>query len=209
LPFLAYGLLQILRGSRSRGVQAATILTAIPVLYVMLWVLAASGSRNATLATLVGAGAFFTFSRRFEVSPRAFLRLALAVAMVSFSGYVLYQSSYFPSRLRERIELSFRHEETLTVDRVELARAGWQAPLASPFLGVGLDNFRHVSARYGVLSVQTDPHNMWIDLLAKVGLFGIAALFSVVAGWVLVLFGPSAPRPSPPTGSYSLPSWPA
>jgi len=187
LPFLVYGLLQILRGPRSRRVRAATILGAIPVLYVMLWVLAASGSRSATLATLVGAGAFLTFRRGFEVSRQAVVRLALTFALVSLSGYALYQSGYFPTTLRERIELTLRDDPTLTQDRVALAKAGWRAFLESPFLGVGLDNFRHLAERWGLLSVATDPHNMWIDLLAKVGLFGTAAVLAMIAAWFLVL----------------------
>lgn len=182
LPFLLYGLLQILLGTRSRVARAATILGALPVLYLMFWTLAASGSRSAALATVAGAGAFLSLRWGLRVSPRAILKLGLNIAVVSLLGYVLYRSGSFPSVLRERIELSLQGEESLTQDRVELARAGWQAFLESPFLGVGLDNFRHVA-----LTQAGDPHNMWLDLLAKVGLFGTAALFAVVAGWFLLL----------------------
>jgi O-antigen ligase len=187
LPFLLCGLLQILRGPLSRLVRAATILGAVPALYLMFWVLASSGSRSATLATILGAGTFLSFRRRFALSPRVALRFALIIAVVSFSAYALYQSGYFPPRLRERVELSLHYDQRLTHDRVELAGAGWRAFLESPFLGVGLDNFRHVAAQYGLLTLATDPHNMWIDLLAKVGLFGTVALFSLVAAWFVVL----------------------
>jgi O-antigen ligase len=187
LPFLLCGLLQILRGPSSKLVRALAILGAIPALYLMFWVLASSGSRSATLATILGVGTFLTFRRRFTPSPRVALRFALIIAVVSCLAYALYQSGYFPSRLRERIELSIHHDNRLTHDRVELARAGWRAFIESPFLGVGLDNFRHVAARYGLLTLATDPHNMWIDLLAKVGLFGTVALFSLLAAWFVVL----------------------
>lgn len=187
LPFLLYGLLQILRGTRSRLARAATILGAIPVLYLMLWAVAASGSRSAALATPVGVMAFLSLRRGFEVSPKTALRLALAVAVVSLLGYSLYQSGYLPSILRERFERSLQGEASLTEDRLELARAGWRAFLESPFLGLGLDNFRHVAHRYNPLAQGSDPHNMWIDLLAKVGLFGTAALCVMIAGWFLLL----------------------
>jgi O-antigen ligase len=187
LPFLLYGLLQVFRSRRSGWARAAAILGAVPVMYLMLWALAGSGSRSATLASLVGAGAFLALRRSLPVSPRALLGLALNLAAVGLLGYALYESGSLPSTLRDRIELSLHGDETLTQDRVDLARAGWLAFADSPFLGVGLDNFRHVAHRYGLTTLATDPHNMWLDLLAKVGVFGTAAVVGVVVGWFLFL----------------------
>jgi hypothetical protein len=187
IPFVLYGLLHIVSGMRSRRRQVAVIVSAVPALYLMVWVLAASGSRSATLATLIASVAFLTFRRGFELSASVIRRLALTMIVVGVAGYALYQSGYLPSTLQERVERTLRQDETLTEDRKDLAKAGWQAFLESPFVGVGLDNFRHLAHRYGLGTLSTDPHNMWIDLLVKVGLFGAAGVVTVIVGWFLML----------------------
>jgi O-antigen ligase len=183
LPFVLYFVLDTCRRRHS---MAAGVL-AFPVLYLMLWALAASGSRSATLATLVSAIVFLAFRRGYELSARTLVRFSVAAAAVGYLGYWLHESDYFPSTLRHRLALTLRWDESLMEDRVELAVAGLRAFLESPLIGVGLDNFRYVAHEYGVFATATDPHNMWIDLLAKVGLVGTAAFVVLIAGWFVLL----------------------
>lgn len=186
LPFVLYGLLRLL-GRRRWMTNAATILAAVPVLYLMLWVLAASGSRSATVSAFVAVLVFITFRRGFHVDRRILGRLVMTIAVVGISASLLYETGYFPSTLQKRVDRTLRDDESLTQDRLNLAKAGWDGFLSSPFIGVGLDNFRHVAHRYGDLTASQDPHNMWIDLLVKVGIFGTAGMFAVIASWFLLL----------------------
>ena len=66
LPFLLHLVLDAWR--RKRSIAAG--LLALPVLYLMLWALAASGSRSATLATFVAAVVFLACRQRCELSAQ-------------------------------------------------------------------------------------------------------------------------------------------
>jgi O-antigen ligase len=183
LPFL---LCLVLEAWRRKRLIAVGIL-ALPALYLMIWALAASGSRSATLATLVAAIVFLACRHKCELSGGTLIRLCATGAIVGTLGYWVYESDYLPPTLRHRVALSLKGDETLLDDRIELAVAGVRAFLESPLVGVGLDNFRYVAREYGVLATATDPHNMWIDLLATVGLVGALAFVILIAGWFTVL----------------------
>jgi O-antigen ligase len=183
LPFMLALLLTLWR----RRHRLATVVVGAPTLYLMLWALMASGSRSATLATCVGLVAFLAFRQRSDVSLATLGRLGVAVLLVGAAGYSVYQSDYFPATLRHRIELTMQGEASLTEDRLELAAAALRAFVESPLVGVGLDNFRYVAHEYGALTVTTDAHNMWIDLLVKVGLIGAAAFGVLVVAWFIAL----------------------
>ena len=128
------------------------------------------------------------------------------MAAVGALGYWLYESDYLPRTLRHRIALSMQGDESLMEDRIELAVAGLRAFLESPLVGVGLDNFRYVAREYGVVATATDPHNMWIDLLAKVGLVGAAAFVVLIAGWFMLLVRAQHASPTPRNARSSAPS---
>jgi O-antigen ligase len=183
LPFL---LCLVLDAWRRKHSVAVGILT-LPVLYLMIWALAATGSRSATLATLVAAIVFLACRHNCELNGRTLVRLSAAAVVIVTLGYAVYESDYLPRTLQHRVALSLEGDETLLEDRIELAVAGLRAFLESPLVGVGLDNFRYVAREYGVLATATDPHNMWIDLLATVGLVGALAFVVLIGGWFTVL----------------------
>lgn len=183
LPFALVLLLALWR----RGHRVTAVAAGIPVLYLMLWALMASGSRSATLATCVGLVAFLAFRQRSDVSLATLGRLGVAVVVVGGLSYGVYQSEHFPATLRHRIELTMQGESTLTEDRLGTAAAAVRAFVESPLVGVGLDNFRHVAHEYGTVTVRTDVHNMWIDLLVKVGLVGAAAFAVLIMAWFIAL----------------------
>ncbi len=182
LPFALYLLFETWRRRRM-----LTVILALPFFYLVMWALAASGSRSATVGTLVAAVVFLAFRHGSETNLRAVLRLLVAVAVIGLVAYWFYQSDYFPATLRDRVELTLMQKPSLTEDREDLALAGALAFLESPFIGIGLDNFRYVAGHY-VFSTHQLPHNMWLNLLSAIGIFGTLAFFVLILNWFRVMF---------------------
>ena len=178
LPFVLCVLFDIWRRKRWLAV-----LVALPVFYILLWALTASGSRSATVGTLAAALGFLTFRDGLKINLRIILRSLLTFAVIGSLAYWAYQMDYFPTTLRLRIERSFSGEESLTYDRLNLAEAAWRGIRESPFVGVGLDNFRYVARRYVFQATDQLPHNMWLQFLANIGIVGTLAFFVLIMGW--------------------------
>jgi O-antigen ligase len=176
-PFLAYFVLGALRERRWRLPVLAAAAAAV---YLMLWALAASGSRGAAAATLGSIVVFVSFRRGFSLRLRALSRLAVVVLGLALCGTLLYRSGHFPQTLGMRIERTLAAERTLVHDRTLLAVGGLRAFAESPLLGLGLDNFRFVSDRYVPTVTQQNPHNLWIQLLAHTGILGTLGFLGVI-----------------------------
>ena len=179
-PFLCC--LVLARWRESRG-RVLTLLGGAVVGYLMLWALAASGSRGATAGTVIALSVFLAFRRGFSLGPRGLSRVAAAVLTVALCGVLVYRSDYFPETLGDRIDRTLAAEDSLVQDRTTLAVAGWRAFRESPLLGVGLDNFRYVSDRYLPTITQQLPHNLWIQLLVHTGLFGTLGFLGMIVSW--------------------------
>ena len=178
LPFILYMLTNLWRRSR-----LLALLAGAPVFYLMFWALTASGSRSATAGTLVALLVYLTFRGGLKVDLRAALRLALTVVVLGLAGYWMYRLELFPATLTLRIERSLAGEESLTYDRVNLAEAAILGIQESPFIGVGLDNFRYVARRYVWQATDQLPHNMWLQFMANIGIIGTLGFFVMIAGW--------------------------
>jgi O-antigen ligase len=157
---------------------------AVPLCYLMVWPLAASASRGATLAALV-AFVVYVALRPGQRPIRVVTRLLIASLLVLGAAWVLLHTDQFPETLRERIERTGQAEErtVLLEDRERLAVAGLRAFEESPFIGTGLDNFRHVAVRYEPAASNQAPHNVWIQSLAQIGIVGTLAFFWMMAWW--------------------------
>jgi O-antigen ligase len=185
LPFLGYF---VLVGWRTRGWRLPTLVAASGIAYLMIWALAASGSRGATAATAVALLVFWSFHRGLSLGPATLRNLTAALLVVLLGSVLLVRSDHFPRTLRERITRTFSAEHTLVHDRTMLAIGGLRAFEESPFLGMGLDNFRFVSDRYVPTVTQQNPHNLWIQLLAHTGIFGaLGFLGMIVSSFTIVL----------------------
>jgi O-antigen ligase len=103
----------------------------------------------------------------------------------------------FSQTLGERIErtLSPEDQSTLLAERQHLALAGLREFATSPLVGTGLDNFRNVAARYDPLATSQAPHNVWIQLLAQVGLVGTLAFLYLIGWWFRRLYRACAATP--------------
>jgi O-antigen ligase len=154
--------------------------------YLSIWALAASASRSATLGAAVALVIFVVFRPGVGL-PRMLLRAGALAAVVTAVILVLAGTGQLPSTLEDRVERSFSSdsEDTthLVADRENLADAGMSAFLASPFLGTGLDNFRYVAVDYDLDATAQLPHNLWLQLLVQVGLFGMLAFGGILLLW--------------------------
>ena len=180
IPFVCYAAVRLWGKRRAR---LPVLVGGVAVAYLMLWALAASGSRGATAGTIVGLAVFLSFRRGFSLRLAGLARVAAALLVMALCGTLLYRSPYFPQTLGERIERTMAAEPNLVQDRTRLAIAGWRAFEESPLLGVGLDNFRYVADRYIPTITQQLPHNLWIQLLAHTGIFGALGFLGMLVSW--------------------------
>ena len=183
LPFVLHYLFEHWRQKRA---LLATVF-ALPIFYLMVWALAASASRSAASGTLVGLMVFLIFRQGFRINLKTPLRIVSAMMVIGLLGYLLYQTDYFPATLRDRIARTLMLETSLVDDRRRLAVAGWRAFLDSPFLGVGLDNFRYVARQYLYSVTNQTPHNLWIQFLSQIGLIGTLMFFIIMIKWFMLM----------------------
>ncbi|MFZ2407590.1 MAG: O-antigen ligase family protein [Methylobacter sp.] len=164
------------------------IVFTLCALYTLLWGLTASGSRSATVGTLAALMIFFTFRHGLQINLALLMRAFFTIAMLVIISYLFYSSDFFPGILRERIDKTLMFQSSLVNDRTRLAIAGWRGFMQSPWLGVGFDNFRHVATQFNVPMVSNQtPHNIWLQFLAQIGIFGTLAFMFMIGFWFLRL----------------------
>lgn len=110
--------------------------------------------------------------------------IAAAVVLAGLVASPLGQSNAMVQRL-----MGVSLADTTFTTRFAAWRVAWQAFLDNPLFGIGFENFQVAFARYyppyiddiGGSSVWDRGHNLYLDLLASVGVFGFLAY---VAIWV-------------------------
>jgi O-antigen ligase len=191
LPFVLHWLSALWRRGRRRWAAAI----GAPILYLMIWALAASASRGAALGLLVSFVLYAVFFDGVRVDGRTVGRVLGAAAAVVAVALVLLNTAAFPVTLKERIDETLAAEESLVDDRARLAAASLRAVAESPLVGTGLDNFRYVAERYEPLATPQAPHNMWLQFLAQVGVIGTLGFLFLMTTWFeLVLRRQAAER---------------
>ncbi|MGH3385987.1 MAG: O-antigen ligase family protein [Nocardioidaceae bacterium] len=152
--------------------------------YLVVWSLAASASRSSMLGALVALFVFIVARPSIGVG-RMLLRAGGLTAGLALVGVLLASTGQLPTTLEDRIERSFSAEDQgkLVGDREHLNNAGIRAFVDSPFLGTGLDNFRYVTVDYDQEATPQLPHNLWLQLLVQVGVFGTLAFAAIFVTW--------------------------
>ncbi|HYJ70293.1 MAG TPA: O-antigen ligase family protein [Nocardioidaceae bacterium] len=154
--------------------------------YLAIWALAASASRSSALGAALALIVFVVL--RPGVGPgRMLLRAVALAAAVTAAIFLLASTGQLPSTLEDRVERSFSSDtqdnEHLVRDRENLADAGMRAFFDSPYLGTGLDNFRYVAVDYDLNATPQLPHNLWLQFMVQVGIFGTLAIALIFLLW--------------------------
>lgn len=185
LPFLI-----VLWHSTHRSPGLARVLAAVACLasgYLTVWALFASASRSSVVGTLVALGVFVVLRPGLGPS-RMFGRTLVLCAATGVLVVGLVSIGQLPSTLEERVSRSLNadveDQAGLVGDREHLMSAGVRAFVATPFLGTGLDNFRYVAADYDLDATPQLPHNLWLQLLVQVGVFGTIAFGLFLVFWL-------------------------
>jgi O-antigen ligase len=179
LPFVLHYLGRVWRTGR----RGRALAIGIPVIYLMTWALLASASRGAAVGLLVALLGAVVFADGLRIDRRTVRRLLGAVLAVVGASVLVLNSWLFPSTLQERVSATLAAEETLVQDRARLISASLDALAESPFVGVGLDNFRYVADRHEDLATPQAPHNLWLQFLAQIGIIGTLGFLFVVLTW--------------------------
>ena len=129
--------------------------------------IAQSGSRKSMAAFFLIIGAWMFFSFRFKVMLRYAVVIFLAILA---AGSYLYS---FIADSAVMVRFSMLTDDTGGADiRSTLYREAFLLFQGSPFIGVGLDNFRE----YSVSGLWT--HSTYMELLADTGIIGFALFYS-------------------------------
>lgn len=187
LPFV----LLFLRGMWRRRGRLGVVLVGAGTAWLMVWALTASASRGALAGTLVSillaAGLPDGPGRGRGTAGR----LAVVLALTAMVGIIIWRTDMFPTTLKERIERTLASEDSLISDRERLNAAGYRAFRASPLIGTGLDNFRYVAVLYEDSATDQAPHNLWVELLAQVGIVGTIAFALIILRWFVYVIRPT------------------
>lgn len=198
LPFVL-ALWHLSRGTRP-AVRATVLLACAGSAYLALWAVFASGSRSSLLGSAAAMVVFVVLRPDLSLLGKVGRGTALAAA-VAVLGAGLMSTGQLPSTLEERVNRSMTAEiddrAGLVGDREHLARAGMLAFVESPYLGTGLDNFRHVTVNYDLDATPQLPHNLWLQLGVQVGVVGAAAMAALLLLWGIDLLR-AVRRATPP-----------
>jgi len=185
IPFLIV-LWQSTRQSR-RSVRVLVAVTCLASGYLVLWAMFASASRSSLAGVLV-ALVVFVVLRPGQGITRILARGLALIAVVGLVGFGLVNTGHLPTTLQERLTRSVsadtEDQAGLLGDRQHLATAGIRAFVESPFLGTGLDNFRYVTENYDTYATPQLPHNLWLQLMVQVGVFGALAFGLFLLIWI-------------------------
>jgi O-antigen ligase len=159
---------------------------AMSSLYLSVWALFASASRSSLLGS-VAALVVLVVLRPGQGVLRTVARALVLVVVAGGATVGLTAAGQLPTTLEERINRSLGDDSEdqagLVGDREHLNNAGIRAFVSSPYLGTGLDNFRYVTTNYDLDATPQLPHNLWLQLLVQVGIFGAAALAVYLLFW--------------------------
>jgi O-antigen ligase len=161
--------------------------------YLSVWAIFASGSRSSLVGAVVALLVLVVLRPGLGLR-RAVARFALLCVALGGLGITLHATGQLPTTLEERITRSLDRSDPeaqshLVADRQHLANAGLVAFVESPLLGTGLDNFQYVTPRYSLEASQQLPHNLWLQLLVQVGVFGTLAMAGFFVVWTADVVG--------------------
>lgn len=182
LPFLLT-LWHLSRG-RAPFTRSVVFLACAGSASLAVWAVFASGSRS-SLVGCVAALVVFLVLRPDVGLLRSVGRGLALTAVVGALVVGLVNTGQMPTTLTERIDRSVDPTDSadLLGDRQHLAIAGVRAFVEMPYLGTGLDNFRHVTVNYDTDATPQLPHNLWLQLLVQVGVFGTLAFAVLLIFW--------------------------
>jgi O-antigen ligase len=184
------GLMRFAGTQANPNYGAALMLSGVPI-----GVFFVKHSRNLFFKIAAGAGTFLLIAGVFATFSRAAL-IALAVAGLGVVAReikspkigvtaiallvlgALATPKYYWVRLQSVINISEAVREDWSFYlRFIAAREAWELFLEHPITGLGLSNFRLASARD--VFVRAGPHNMYLELLADLGLLGLFSYLGV------------------------------
>jgi O-antigen ligase len=176
------------RRARARRLRVTATVGVVVGVFLSIWAVYASGSRSSVPGAVVALLVLVVLRPGLGL-VRAAGRLVVLLLVCGVLVGGLAAAGQLPDTLEDRITRSFdvgdpEARSNLVGDREHLLDAGIAAFRESPLLGTGLDNFRYVAPAYDVEATTQLPHNLWLQLLAQVGVIGTAAF----ATW-LVLWG--------------------
>lgn len=170
---------------------AGTIVPLIPISYFFSKI----QSKIILKIFLFSAIAIYIVSIAFSLSRSALLAMVI-ILLIIFIHEVKNKKAliitpiflllmiviFFPqisNRIVERFNLVFSGKDVSVNIRLWVLKAGINMFLDHPVLGVGIGNFVHLSGQYVTLTANKVAHNMYLDVAAETGIFGLILFISI------------------------------
>jgi putative inorganic carbon (HCO3(-)) transporter len=202
--FISPGATGAVQGRLAGGIgdaneQAAVLVAAIPIAIALGVALRRPGLRllcwGGGVFCLIALGCVMMAAVVFGGRWRSKAALLLAVTLL---GTVTYYFAIAPLAARERVTSS------TTSGRSDIWRVGWRMVQAHPLTGVGSGNFQEAAVHYVqgigtltsaflIVDVPHVAHNVYLEVLADLGIPGLIAFLGVV-GCSLLAAGKAARR---------------
>jgi len=147
-------------------------------------------ARIATIALILAV--IFTFSRGGMIGLAVVLfllalkskrkLLAILILGIIITIFVANMPDYFRERIEKtKIELEGEKTYTSTYRRLLLVKGGWKMFLDKPLTGVGIGNFFWSVREYTPVRIHPGlAHNMYIEVLAELGLIGMFLFMGII-----------------------------
>lgn len=168
-------------------------LLVVPVMAFALGIIASilSATRGAWIAVPALLVIMFFYWRRY-LNPLQLTSIVTLIFLILLSVYKMPES-----RIANRVQLVYQevinysydrevNNATSTAERLEGWLAGWEIYKEYPFWGAGPGNFKPKvlkmiaeGKRSRIISKHSQPHNVYLSIMADCGTFGILALLAI------------------------------
>ena len=152
--------------------RRALVAVCVPLIAMGLWT---SGSRTA-LATALLCAVGYGIAGVWRRLPRRAAALAIVAILIFAAAVPFAVSRVYPERRNMTAGGAFGW-------RAQMARAALRVTAEHPLFGVGLGSFYEASARYA--EARENAHNNYLQVLAELGIVGLALFLATLAAVVL------------------------
>lgn len=163
LPFLLFALKWIKN----------IFLKLIPLIFLIagVFTIAITGSRSGVIGLVIVAFTIWLVTKKKMIT-------AVVAILVLIAGWFA-----LPPQYKERYATIFSEErDSSSEGRIDAWKAGWGMFKANPVTGIGVDCFPYAysSGQYSDTRALLRPHNMYIQIIAELGLFGLVAFGALI-----------------------------
>lgn len=177
LSTLAVGIMVTVLAERSHH-RLVTLFAGVSLAATLVTIVLTQ-SRGAVIGIFIGFG-LATIKIISARKSRIFLVAAAILAISVTVPQKMWERFAGMSKLTSTATIAEADPEGSAGQRWEIAKTAWRIWLDHPIFGAGLNTYKTMNNRYAPSLGFKDAHNTYLELLAEVGLIGLAIWLAVV-----------------------------